>query len=35
MTDPACYLTNNEIDKEVADLVEAMEDDVLLPEQAA
>jgi radical SAM protein with 4Fe4S-binding SPASM domain len=35
MTDPACYLTNNEIDKEVADLVEAMEDDVLLPQQAA
>jgi radical SAM protein with 4Fe4S-binding SPASM domain len=35
MADPACYLTNEEIDKEVADLVEAMEDDVLLPEQAA
>ena len=35
MTDPACYLTNDEIDKEVADLTEAMEDDVLLPGQAA
>ena len=35
MTDPACYLTNDEIDKEAADLVDAMEDDVLLPEQAA
>ncbi len=35
MADPACYLTNNEIGKETADRVEAMEDDVLLSEQAA
>ena len=35
MTDPACYLTRNEIGKEIADPVEAMEDDVLLEEQAA
>lgn len=35
MTDPACYLTSKEIGKEIADPVEAMEDDVLLEEQAA
>jgi radical SAM protein with 4Fe4S-binding SPASM domain len=35
MTDPACYLTSNEIGKEIADPVEAMEYDVLLTEQAA
>jgi len=35
MTDPACYLTGEEINKELPDQVEAMEDDVLLPEQAA
>jgi hypothetical protein len=35
MTDPACYLTSNEIGKEIADPLEAMEDDVLLEEQAA
>lgn len=35
MADPACYLTNDEIDKDSADDAEAMEDDVLLPEQAA
>jgi len=34
-TDPACYLTNEEIDKEVTEQVETMEDDVLLSEQAA
>jgi len=34
-SDPACYLTNKEISKEVIDNVEAMEDDVLLKEQAA
>ena len=35
MPDPACYLTNEEIGKEVTEQVEAMEDDVLLSEQAA
>jgi len=35
MADPACYLTNNEIGKGIPDQAEAMEDDVLLPEQAA
>ena len=35
MADPACYLTNNEIGKGIPDQVEAMEDDVLLSEQAA
>ena len=35
MSDPACYLTNKETNKEVTELVKAMEDDVLLPEQAA
>ena len=35
MADPACYLTNKEISKEVTEQVEAMEDDVLLQEQAA
>jgi radical SAM protein with 4Fe4S-binding SPASM domain len=35
MADPACYLTNDEIGKEIPDHVEAMEDDVLLSEQAA
>jgi radical SAM protein with 4Fe4S-binding SPASM domain len=35
MADPACYLTSDEIDSEIADQVEAMEDDVLLSEQAA
>ena len=30
MSDPACYLTNKEISKEVTEQVEAMEDDVLL-----
>ena len=35
MPDPACYLTNKEISHEVPDQVGAMEDDVLLPEQAA
>jgi radical SAM protein with 4Fe4S-binding SPASM domain len=35
MADPACYLTNNEIGKEIPDQVEPMEDDVLLSEQAA
>ena len=35
MADPACYLTNDEIEKDSADLAQAMEDDVLLPEQAA
>ncbi len=35
MPDPACYLTNKEISKEVIEQVEAMEDDVLLSEQAA
>jgi radical SAM protein with 4Fe4S-binding SPASM domain len=35
MTDPACYLTNQEIVKEVMEPVVAMEDDVLLEEQAA
>ena len=34
-TDPACYLTNEEIHKEVMEQVETMEDDVLLLEQAA
>ena len=34
-SDPACYLTNQEIGKEVTEQVEALEDDVLLPEQAA
>ncbi len=35
MSDPACYLTNEEIGKEVTKQVETMEDDVLLTEQAA
>jgi radical SAM protein with 4Fe4S-binding SPASM domain len=35
MSDPACYLTNKEISKEVTEPVEAMEGDVLLSEQAA
>ena len=35
MPDPACYLTDKEIGKEVTQQVEAMEDDVLLSEQAA
>ena len=35
MPDPACYLTDNEVTKEVMQQVEAMEDDVLLVEQAA
>ena len=35
MSDPACYLTNDEIGKEVKEQVEAMEDDVLLGKQAA
>ena len=35
MSDPACYLTDEEISKEVTEQVEAMEDDVLLSEQAA
>jgi radical SAM protein with 4Fe4S-binding SPASM domain len=34
-SDPACYLTNKEITKEVIDNIEAMEEDVLLTEQAA
>jgi radical SAM protein with 4Fe4S-binding SPASM domain len=34
-SDPACYLTNKEISKEVTEQVETMEDDVLLTEQAA
>jgi radical SAM protein with 4Fe4S-binding SPASM domain len=33
--DPACYLTDKEITKEVMEQVEVMEDDVLLSEQAA
>ena len=35
MSDPACYLTDKEISKEVTEPVEAMEDDVLLSKQAA
>jgi radical SAM protein with 4Fe4S-binding SPASM domain len=35
MSDPACYLSGEEIDKEVTEQVEEMEDDVLLSEQAA
>jgi len=35
MPDPACYLTNEEISKEVTEQAEAMECDVLLSEQAA
>ena len=35
MSDPACYLTNKEISKEVIERYGAMEDDVLLSEQAA
>jgi len=35
MSDPACYLTNEEISKEVTEQDEVMEDDVLLTEQAA
>ena len=35
MSDPACYLTNNEIHKEVTERAGVMEDDVLLSEQAA
>jgi radical SAM protein with 4Fe4S-binding SPASM domain len=35
MSDPACYLTNNEIRQGVTEPAEVMEDDVLLPEQAA
>jgi hypothetical protein len=35
MSDPACYLTNKEISKEVIERYAAMEDDVLLSEQAA
>jgi len=34
-SDPACYLTNKEVAREVTERVEAMEDDVLLREQAA
>jgi Fe-coproporphyrin III synthase len=34
-SDPACYLTNQEISKEVIEPVETMADDVLLSEQAA
>ena len=34
-SDPACYLTNSEISKGFTHQVEAMEDDVLLSEQAA
>jgi hypothetical protein len=33
--DPACYLLQEEIDKERPEQVMAMEDDVLLPKQAA
>jgi radical SAM protein with 4Fe4S-binding SPASM domain len=35
MHDPACYLTQLEIIKELPELVEVMENEVLLPEQAA
>jgi radical SAM protein with 4Fe4S-binding SPASM domain len=35
MSDPACYLTEKEISREVTEQVEAMEDNVLLSEQAA
>lgn len=35
MPDPACYLADNETSKDVFEQVEAMEDDVLLIEQAA
>ncbi|MGO8793062.1 MAG: radical SAM protein [Terriglobia bacterium] len=35
MPDPACYLTDKEITEEVVQQAEAMEDDVLLVEQAA
>ena len=35
MSDPACYLTNEEISKDVTEQIEAMEDDVLLSQQAA
>lgn len=35
MSDPACYLVNSEISKGITHQVEAMEDDVLLSEQAA
>jgi radical SAM protein with 4Fe4S-binding SPASM domain len=35
MTDPACYLTDNEISKEGIEEVSAMEEEVLLEEQAA
>ncbi|MGA3325561.1 MAG: radical SAM protein [Terriglobia bacterium] len=35
MSDPACYLTDKEVSKEVIEQVEVMEDDVLLKEQAA
>lgn len=35
MSDPACYLTDEEISKEVTEQFVVMEDDVLLPEQAA
>jgi radical SAM protein with 4Fe4S-binding SPASM domain len=35
MSDPACYLTNEEIGKKVTEQDEVMEDDVLLSEQAA
>jgi radical SAM protein with 4Fe4S-binding SPASM domain len=35
MPDPACYLTNEEISKDVPEQVGTMEDDVLLKEQAA
>jgi radical SAM protein with 4Fe4S-binding SPASM domain len=35
MHDPACYLTQIEIKKEIPEQVMAMENEVLLPEQAA
>jgi radical SAM protein with 4Fe4S-binding SPASM domain len=35
MSDPACYLTDEEISKEVNDQIVVMEDDVLLPKEAA
>ena len=35
MHDPACYLTQIEINKELPEQVEVMDQEVLLPEQAA
>ncbi|HMD84653.1 MAG TPA: radical SAM protein [Terriglobia bacterium] len=35
MSDPACYLTDEEIGKEVKEQIEGLEDNVLLSEQAA